>query len=1075
MSRDTVEGTITSESRSVPRQKTTTLSSVQPATYLVPRLVVWFVCQFHHHWKRHTTTTLLQTPVAKSIDDVDNTDATVKYHWSRDRTENIGSILDPPLVPSPPPTDRDDMEELSSGGQQRFFPVPAADNAVTEDPKQDPTQQAMWNLTQDLLSNETGETWSSDGGHNGSDDVKDATHEGTITVAMEYSNNEGIVIEDYTQNDAALTTFEDDFPFLRTTDERTKHAETVTSTEEYKRDLVKSREENSGLVAEIDDLSFEDDLASVVVQSDGSNIENITIQSYPESMMSDGDMDNLKHRSAEIAHSFYAKRFQPAWFATNPHLQTIVAVKARQESMYFPTTGNLVLSMFEWDKRQRVETPDDDFFHVDWKFAPASSTLSDGPLRATTEGDDSPILSSTTTPVVLICHGLQSNTDSPLIKDMAIAFNFVGMDVAAINFRGCSGEPNRTPMGYHLSFTDDLELTVKQISTQQPGRPIFLSGFSLGANVVTNLLANLGRRAAKEYNIWGAAVNAVPFDLTKTQAVNEPGLSGALYGNLLLKSLQNRILRSMETIDYNFTKEELEKCTNCKEFDDLVVCSVYKQFENADDYHRKSSTHNRLHEIMVPHFILQAMDDPFFVGNTNPKNDPTLPCRIEYSKHGGHCGFVFHSEERDKRESSFLPTELARFVEHVYKARTGQKSTTVALRKPTNTMKTDAMTTSESLRRKMAAATSHAFNSTEFVPIEWAKNEHLQTIIGALFRRQTMYINNQTETPKLVSLMEAFSEPYEFHWDERERISTLDGDFFDVDWKYAISSYDESLPSNERPVVLICHGLQSDSSSPLAQDMALAFNNVGMHAACINFRGCSGEINKTPVGYHLGFTEDLKQMIERVHKKNPFRRIYLSGFSLGSAVVTTCLAELGERAYDYNIFGAAVNAVPFDMPKAQLNLNRDGLTKWLYGGRLLASMIDRVEASYDHIEFHFPREEAHKCKSIMDMENLVIAPIFGFEDAYDYYKRTSVLPHVDKVAVPELVIQAKDDPFFAGQSLPVDDPSRPLRVVMTDHGGHCGYVFHSTDGKTCKTSWMPTELARFLAHLEETFVLGNSD
>ncbi len=783
------------------------------------------------------------------------------------------------------------------------------------------------------------------------------------------------------------------------------------------------------------------------------------------------EQDVIMRQAAEISHSFYAKKFRPAWFAKNPHLQTIAAVKARQESMYSPSTESLALSKFQWDHRQRMETVDCDFFDVDWKYA---STKDIHASLAETN-------TASKTPIVLICHGLQSNTDSPLVKDMAIAFNAVGMDVAAINFRGCSGEPNRTPMGYHLSYTKDLEYLVQRISKEQPERAIYLSGFSLGANVVTKFLADLGVKAMKEYNIYGAAVNAVPFDLTKTQAINEPGFSGTVYGDLLVNSLKNRVLESMKTINYNFTKDELENCKTCKEFDDLVICSVYEEFENAEDYHRKSSTFNRLGEIMVPHFILQSRDDPFFVGNTNPENNSSLPCRIEYTDHGGHCGYVFHTEKLDQRESSFMPTELARFLEHVQQIRNGKKSTTLAWRRqssPTTaevenvaaTQKQSYSLYREKLRRKQAAIATHSFDAREFVPAAWATNEHLQTIMGALFRRETMYIKNATLSSTTKSLFESFVSEFEFQWDKRHRMFTPDGDFFDVDWKYTTIKNEDIDTSDSNPIVLICHGLQSDSSSPLAQDMAQAFIDIGMDAACINFRGCSGEINQTPVGYHLGFTDDLKQMIEYVNDHYPRRRIYLSGFSLGANVVTSCLAELCEKAYDYNVFGAAVNAVPFDMPKAHLNLNNDGLTKRLYGSRLLASMVDRVEAAYDRMQFPFPKEEARKCRTIMDMENLVIAPIFGFKDAYDYYEKTSTLSKINQIAVPQLVIQAKDDPFFFGQALPEDDPFRPLRVQLTEHGGHCGYVFHSKEEEeSYTTSWMPTELARFFSHLEDTF------
>jgi hypothetical protein len=497
-----------------------------------------------------------------------------------------------------------------------------------------------------------------------------------------------------------------------------------------------------------------------------------------------------------------------------------------------------------------------------------------------------------------------------------------------------------------------------------------------------------------------------------------------------------------------------------------VVCSVYSDFKDADDYHRKSSTYDRLDQVMVPQFMLQALDDPFLKGSTNPVNDPSLPCKIKYTKHGGHCGYVFHSEESDKVETSFMPRELARFVEHVHQVRTGQKSTKVALRTQpsldSSSIKHDPSESSQK-RRELATLASHSFESREFNPVPWARNEHLQTIMGTLFRRESMYV----QADPWSSLLKALLGPKDdFQWDERQRMATPDNDFFDVDWKFV------DHKDSEKPLVLICHGLQSDSSSPLVKDMAKAFNNVGMEAACINFRGCSGEMNKTPVGYHLGFTEDLKQMIVHVNEMYPGRRIYLSGFSLGANVVTKCLAELGDTVYDYNVYGAAVNAVPFDMPKANRNLNRNGLTKSLYGSRLLASMVDRIEKSYEHIQFHFPKEEAAKCRTIMDMENLVIASVHGFKDAYDYYEKMSTLNKVDEVVVPELVIQSKDDPFFVGQAIPTPvDPTRPLRIQITEHGGHCGYVLHSGDeeGSAPETSWMPTELARFLAHIDETF------
>jgi predicted alpha/beta-fold hydrolase len=42
-------------------------------------------------------------------------------------------------------------------------------------------------------------------------------------------------------------------------------------------------------------------------------------------------------------------------------------------------------------------------------------------------------------------------------------FSKRGYDVAAVNFRGCSGELGAQPLGYHLGFTDDLRFVLQEV------------------------------------------------------------------------------------------------------------------------------------------------------------------------------------------------------------------------------------------------------------------------------------------------------------------------------------------------------------------------------------------------------------------------------------------------------------------------------------------------------------------------------------------------------------------------------------------------------------------------------------
>ena len=381
-------------------------------------------------------------------------------------------------------------------------------------------------------------------------------------------------------------------------------------------------------------------------------------------------------------------------------------------------------------------------------------------------------------------------------------------------------------------------------------------------------------------------------------------------------------------------------------------------------------------------------------------------------------------------------------------------------------------TTSVQECRANAAKVAHSFDKREFRPSWFATNPHFQTIVGTLFRKEAMYSQDLSILELLSSSSSSNknksggSKPLDlFQWDKRERVETPDGDFFDVDWKFCSKNPDTD---DTCPIVLICHGLQASSASPNAQEMAMAFNSINFDCQCINFRGCSGERNLSPRSYHVGFTDDLLYQISRINKSAPSRRIYLAGFSLGAGVVTKLLAELAEDAsIKYNICGAAVNAVPFDLAQCAHCLNEDGFSKRLYGDRLLQSMKDRMHDQYDSTEFPFARDEIDKCKSIMDVENILIAATFGFQDAWDYYEKSKTIDSLHKICVPEYIVQALDDPFFEGVENPTNDPNFAVNIHYTQYGGHCGYICSTEKEGDSEFSWMPTQLARFLSHVDE--------
>lgn len=198
-------------------------------------------------------------------------------------------------------------------------------------------------------------------------------------------------------------------------------------------------------------------------------------------------------------------------------------------------------------------------------------------------------------------------------------------------------------------------------------------------------------------------------------------------------------------------------------------------------------------------------------------------------------------------------------------------------------------------------------------------------------------------------------------------------------------------------------------------------------------------------------------------------------------MVLKALGELGANALTkYHVHGAAVAGVPFDHERNCRVQNSNAFTREVYINNFVCSLQDRTQQQLeihcngdeDTDAFDYPRAMA--ARTNYEWEDAVIAPIYGFDDYVDYYRRTSCIRFIDYIAVPTLIVNARDDPLFDPLVFPVEKSvegggNSPLKMVRTEHGGHLGYIFHQTEQTDEKrmASWMPTELARFVEHVHD--------
>lgn len=308
----------------------------------------------------------------------------------------------------------------------------------------------------------------------------------------------------------------------------------------------------------------------------------------------------------------------------------------------------------------------------------------------------------------------------------------------------------------------------------------------------------------------------------------------------------------------------------------------------------------------------------------------------------------------------------------------------------------------------------------------WLPGGHLQTLYPTLFLRGA-------------------DLPY-----RRERWELDDGDFLDVDWI-------DGEPGS--PLVVLFHGLEGSSRSPYARKLMSHTRQRGWRGAVIHFRGCSGEPNRLPRAYFAGDSAEILTVLQRIRDSHPDASICAAGISLGGNALLKWLGESGKQARSLIERAVAISA-PLDMRASGSALDT-GLNRLLYTTYFLSSLKRK---SLEKARCHpgvLDADAIRQAATFREFDTRVTARLHGFLDADDYWHRTSSKPGLKHIAVPTLVLNAKNDPFLPSAVLPTaSDVSTSVVLEQPEEGGHVAFPSGPFPGNI---SWMSRRVLDFMA------------
>ena len=306
---------------------------------------------------------------------------------------------------------------------------------------------------------------------------------------------------------------------------------------------------------------------------------------------------------------------------------------------------------------------------------------------------------------------------------------------------------------------------------------------------------------------------------------------------------------------------------------------------------------------------------------------------------------------------------------------------------------------------------------SEYRPLSYLFNRHLQTVAPFFWVKpdNTMYQTEKLELP--------------------------DGDFLELDW----------IRGGHNKLMILCHGLEGNSRSHYVQQMAWHFSALGWDILAMNVRGCGREMNRLPVLYHGGSTDDVDAVVSEYSSK--YSSVVLVGFSLGANMFLNYAAR---HTTAPSLKAVATFSVPCDLRRSEQQV--DKFIHHFY----VQKFLDKLKKKVRKLETRHPGiadvNALDGVKSMQAFTAQFAVPCCGFDSVDDYYSAGSCLNSLAETNLPTLVVNAQNDPFLSGTCYPLDlaRTSDYVFLDMPKRGGHSAFPITKTE------SWMPIRVEEFL-------------
>ncbi len=266
----------------------------------------------------------------------------------------------------------------------------------------------------------------------------------------------------------------------------------------------------------------------------------------------------------------------------------------------------------------------------------------------------------------------------------------------------------------------------------------------------------------------------------------------------------------------------------------------------------------------------------------------------------------------------------------------------------------------------------------------------------------------------------------------------------------------------ERPTVVLVHGLEGSSDSGYMMGIAERAFLAGWNAIRLNQRNCGGTELLTPTLYNSGLSGDYRAVLTELIDKDSLPEVFFAGYSMGGNLVLKMAGEFGDAA------PKQLRGVAGVCPTIDLALCADALAlpgNFIYEHHFVTRLKKRMLRKAMLFQGKFDLGALPQVHTVREFDDAITARYCGFRDADDYYAQSSALRIARQIHVPTLIITAQDDPFvpYSIFSDPALTANPNVRIIAPAHGGHCAFISRFPGERR---HWAEAAIAGFLAGRE---------